>query len=576
VSAALPIDERRERVWIAVAASIVAWVIHDPTAHPATLPGGEAQELGRTFAAIGASLAQGQGFPLWDRSHCGGIPLVGNPDVGLLSAAFVALTRIPAAWMLRLYPLVMTALAVGGGAYWGRRALRLSLGPSILLGAAFAASGTMAFGAQCRPAIAAFAMMPWVLGALGDTRAFSRRGVRAGLWLAALALEGGVFATAMTLLFALAIELTAPAIRPGKWRSFGAMLALGLPLAALRLVPEIASTAPLGAHASDETMKLSALAALLVDRDRTTPAAGLAHAFGDYRSYVGPLLAGMAIAGTGSAVVVAPRRWAVPWLVVAALALVIGPSSPVAPGSWLPRIPAVGAYGSFGGRYLPLLALGIAAGAAVAIELALAKAPKRTARAMIAVVGAMAVADPAFAASAPAVLASVPMPSLASDRAAGYAITEPGPGGPMAVAARGQGVASCQTGWPYPAASGLQLGERPQAWIEGRNDGVRVQRESSTRIDLELTAPVSRVVINQTYDADWTASVGDIDPTPRGLTLLGVPAGTRQVTLRYRPRALLLGAVLSLLASAGGVAMLVRRRRSASRARSSPGAAVTA
>jgi hypothetical protein len=93
--------------------------------------------------------------------------------------------------------------------------------------------------------------------------------------------------------------------------------------------------------------------------------------------------------------------------------------------------------------------------------------------------------------------------------------------------------------------------------------------EEQRRYELAAGAGPRTLVTGEPWWPGWRAEVnGDAADVRRAgyLAVIDVPAGASQVTLSYRPPLFVLGAVVSLLALAGSVAVLVRDRRAARRA----------
>jgi hypothetical protein len=342
------------------------------------------------------------------------------------------------------------------------------------------------------------------------------------------------------------------------------MFAVMLPIAAIRVIPSFALWARLERPVGDEVLRLTQLIPMLVDRDRTTVLPGMAHSWPDYRAYVGPLLAGAAIAGAGTAAIIPPRRWPVVLLTFLGLALVIGPSSPIAPATVLARVPGVAWYAQFGARSGPVFALAIAAAAGVAYDEASRRLPGIGARVAIAITGALAIADPTFATSTYLVsqLSQPQLPRADSPRRP-FAIVDSHGIAPAEAPARGVGIAACNQDWGWVPSQSLQLGERSQAWIDGRPDGVTVVDARADRIELALRAPGPALVhVNQTFDPDWSADAGETGQGLRGSLDVAVPAGASKIVLRYRPAGLLAAyAVLGGSALVGLAVAALRFRR---------------
>ena len=96
---------------------------------------------------------------------------------------------------------------------------------------------------------------------------------------------------------------------------------------------------------------------------------------------------------------------------------------------------------------------------------------------------------------------------------------------------------------------------------------------SFVRLEIELESPAQAddvLVVNQNFGTGWVAGSHHEHRTvqPRqGLLSVALHAGDREVTLRYRPRSVAIGAMISVTALTVTIAWLVapRLRRDASR-----------
>ena len=86
-----------------------------------------------------ASFARGEGLPLWDRSECGGRPLLPNPETQLLSGLVAGALDVGGDVMERWYPTLGVVVAVTGVYAWGRRVFALGAVPALFAGAVFGA-----------------------------------------------------------------------------------------------------------------------------------------------------------------------------------------------------------------------------------------------------------------------------------------------------------------------------------------------------------------------------------------------------------------------------------------------------
>jgi hypothetical protein len=123
-----------------------------------------------------------------------------------------------------------------------------------------------------------------------------------------------------------------------------------------------------------------------------------------------------------------------------------------------------------------------------------------------------------------------------------------------------RGRIQCYDPWAFYEGAPLWEGDVPQARsADEKSRVVRARRTQNTfTFDVEADAP-ARVLLNTSFDYNWRASVG-APVEHQKLLAVDVPAGNNHVVVRYRPRFLTFGAVVSIV-SALAVYYALRRRR---------------
>jgi hypothetical protein len=137
--------------------------------------------------------------------------------------------------------------------------------------------------------------------------------------------------------------------------------------------------------------------------------------------------------------------------------------------------------------------------------------------------------------------------------------------------ARNLGTLSCYEETPVPISPRLRGDLVADEYLVEPGVGtVTRKRWSPNRIELEVDAKrPATVLVNQNMGEGWRAEGADIVPGGvDGLIAARVAAGRHTVVFRYRPRAYVVGAAVSLLAGAAAAAFLVFERRSRRRGRS--------
>lgn len=554
------------------AAVVVAQALRASYLRGAT-PGLEGQLGVRAFEVARVSFLHGDGFPLFDRSQCGGGPYLGNPDTTVLGALFAGLFGVRGDAMVRGYLLVAAVVGITGAYAWARRALQVDRVPAFMAGVVFATAGGVVFHGGFRLHFAAVALLPWVL-------AFARMGERdvraaagAGLALGVVGLEGGLYPLSFTLVALVLAEIPRVFARDAGaaavGRVVGLTLGLGLAIAAIKLVPmmDLLARHP-RVFAEKDTPQWPHFFAMLGEAEINRPA-GLLYSADEYRGYVGPLVVGMGIAGAGTALILKPRRVDLFILLVGAMVLTRGVSGPNAPFVVLSRLPLFHQL-NVPSRWIIVVDLAIAGAAAVALHEAVRAVRRPHLVAILLGAGLLAAADPLSAArklykdlpQAPALPKADP-PARPYHLEAGLDDLVRKAENPM----RNLGTDSCYSlSLELPPPRGLRMGEVPQAWIDGGVVRSVAVRQNGWVLDVEAPAP-SVVHLNQSFGLEWRADVGRVQRSPLGMLDLAVPAGRHHVTLQYRPRGLWTGVALTTIGTLAALALLawplLRRRRRA-------------
>ncbi len=528
-----------------------------------TTPGLEGQLAVRAFEVARTSFLHGDGFPTWDRSQCGGAPYLGNPDTTVLGALYAGVFGVRGDTMVRGANLLACIVAITGGFAWGRRSLLLDRVPAFLLGTLFAASGAFAFHTGFRLHFASIALLPWVLvlARMGETDL--RAAVAGGAALAVMILEGGLYPIAFTLVALLVAEsprwFATGAGPRAVGRTLAIVLGLGLALSAVKLLPMLDL---LGRYprlfTERDAVQWPHFFAILGEAELNRPAT-LLYSADEYRGYVGPLALGMSIAGAGTALILKPRRWDLFLLLVVALVLCRGATSPSAPWVALSRLPLFQQL-NVPSRWALVVDLAIAGAAAVALHEAMRAVKKPSLVAMLLGVAFLAAADPVGAARK--LYKDLPQQGrlLRPDPPTRPHHLEPGlddlarkAENPM----RNLGTDSCYSlSLELPPPRGLRMGEVPQAFIDSGSISSIVLRQNEWVLD--VSAPAATVVhLNQSFALDWKSSVGRTQRNALFGLDIAIPAGQHHIVVGHRPRGLVTGIVLTTLGALVALALLI-------------------
>lgn len=544
-----------------VVAVLVRWLpLHKDLTFPA-----DGQFGIRYFEVARASFARGDGFPLWDRAICGGFPFLGNPETQLLSSWVAGVFGVHGDVMWRYYPTVGAALAVVGTYLWGRRALSLSFLPAFFAGALFAASGFVSLHGAVRMFFVPFALIPWALWLAHegerDLRAAGALGVVLGLML----LEGGLypFCFALVALFAMAVPRVLTAGFGAISRMFAIAAVVCLLVGAIKIFPVLAQLgrAPRVFKELDQG-PFTDLIAMLGDADRGAMP-GRNYHVNEFRGYLGPFAFGMAIAGAGVALILKPRRVDLAVILLLAAVLTRGRFHDLAPWTLLTKLPVFDQL-QVPSRFIVLVDLCAAAAAAIALQAALTAVKRPLLMVPLYLVAIAAVYDP-IAAGQKLLKANVTDPWLPRPdpkAAANFYLVSGEDFARLATyPARNVGTPACQKSWPYPESNGLVIGEQPQVTVDDGKVTTYALQQNATLADVTASKP-SVLHLNQTFDPDFVASVGQIKRSARGTLDVALPAGSHHVVVKYRPKGLVPGAIcsaLGLLAFAS--TFLLQRRR---------------
>jgi hypothetical protein len=529
----------------------------------------------RHWEAAVASFARGDGYPLWDRTTCGGGPGLADPESLLLSSLFAGLFHVRGDVMGRWYPTIAMTLAVVGTYLWCRRGLLLGRVGSLWAGVVFIASGFVVLQTSQRMMFVPFLFMPWVLYLAREGEKSLLAAAGAGLVLATMVLEGGLLPfveTIVALLLVTAPRLVSRAHLRDAARMLGVATLVCFLVAGIKLFPVMVQMFRWPSHvkAGLDGLKWPELMPIFVDKERYDPLAGHGFHFNEYRAYVGPAVLGCAIAGTGAALILKPRRWGVAVLVLGGLLFMRGAYSPTAPYALLFNVFSWNAL-VVPSRFAVIALLGIAVAGAIAIDAGLERVRKqRILGAVLLAVAFVAARDPVVEARKVFLVQGME-PWLPRSETANAEYSVVAGGRMQELPARFQGTLGCERILDTPHASELAIGNVPQATPESPDAGTLasiVTSQNGYTFHAQL-ARAAVVHLNTSWDPDWTTNVGTVRRAPNGQLDVALPAGASDVVLRYSPRALTSGilATITGLLFCLGIALwpiVARRRRNVS------------
>jgi hypothetical protein len=533
------------------------------------------QMIHHNWEAAWVAMTRHGEWPLWDPYHCGGVPILGNPESQALSPLFFLSLLFEPTVGVKIFVVIHAFAGLLGMAILARKHYDVGNAGAAVAAVAWAGSGFFAWHvSEGHGTFIPFFLAPWLILSFRASIADIRYTVAVAALMTVVIFEGGTYPFPY---FALLIAFDG-LVCLVRTRERGRVVGVGILaavvtalLAGIRLLPIRATLAELPRDV--ESFDAITFAELLDMYVAPTHAARFGHEYRwhEYGTYVGWGVLICAAIG----LVPALRKKKV-HLVVGLLffgSLLMGNFHPYAPWTLMHELPVYDSlrvptrFTVFASFYLALLAgMGLDA-----VKTALGRRYRpswmpRVAPKLIALVALGLVFDIVWT-NYPAtnrfdwapVLEEDPVPSYFLVRGQNYHFQY------ASYPRRGVGTPACYPwGMRWHVARGLQVGVRPQVRVvEGRGT-VDAFRRTNNRVEVEVTmTEPGRILVNQNYYPGWTASVGtavDLD----GKLAVDLPEGSHALVLRYRPPMLWEGAaatVAGLLACAGIFAWRRRRRR---------------
>jgi hypothetical protein len=509
-------------------------------------------------------------LPLWNPYECGGMPLLAHPSSQILTPLFALPLLFGPFVGLNLQIPAHLALAWTGG-YMLARVLGMGILGRLTCASIFPASSWfyLHIGVGHLNFLPT-AYLPWV--AALTLLAASRRSLMpwacAGLLLAVMFGEGGVYQPTQAAMLAVLIALWLAAVRRNLWPLAGilvmALFALGF--GAVKLLPSIQMMRLHPRPVGD--LEYSPVRALLTglfarhqfyDRERVE-----AWGFWEVGAYLGPIAAALGVLG----VVTAPRR-AGPWLLAAAMFcfLAIG-----APRSWFPwavlhHLP-VFSWERMPERFLILFVLAASVMAAYGADFLAAL--RKPFGAILAAVLLLAAVTDSWMVSQPNMSAPVAGPVDAVSPAPQFVQRYEDPWSMLTLARGNMGALHCNEELDFHEVSTMKViattqpGYRGEYYLLGPGSMV-LSRWTPNALSYDVVTPAANVaVINQNYDSNWRLARGrGVVFSQGGLIAVRVPAGAQHLRLVYRSNALRVGAAISLLTCLAALTLYRHERRRA-------------
>ena len=517
-------------------------------------------------------------LPLWNPYQCGGVPLWDNPQGMGASPVFWPLVVVGGNTTLAM-DLWYVLHAAGGFVSMyllARHDLRLSRDASLV------SAGMWAFcGAHVQRicgghfAFTPFLLLPLALLLWRGAERDPRKAIGVGLVATHAFMVGGVYAIAFSGPILAFETLTRAWWRPGRLRRIAiAAVVAGATAACLpaaRLVPVVYQVLAHSRHLGAETdaLRWSTVKEMFLARTHERGVAGQEYVWGEYADYVGPVLLGLSV--LGAVIGGVERAWLL-LLLAWTFALMSGHESPWAPWSLMKahvfpfkemRVPS---------RFNLPLTVFLAAFAGVAIDRVGEIARRvsgsariaRHARAFVLALGLIGVGDVIASANDRQTSSFGNAPLANPEPASRLYLGGPGQAAFVDLPEQNRAWTGCWEEWAFEPDAPLWVGDVPQARPSDGAASVTSVSRTQSSFTFDVDAPRSaKVLLNGNFDANWRASVGEAVRSGSQLAVV-VPAGHHHVIVKYWPRGLTIGLVISSCAGVAIAAFFMadaRRRR---------------
>ena len=526
---------------------------------------GDWQMIHHNWEAAYIAISRFAEWPLWDPFHCGGVPILGNPESQVYSPWFLLSFVFGTVVAVKLMVLGHVACAASGMYWLARRRYGLRVEAAALAAVTWSWCGCFVWDAAGGHAtFLGFAFAPWLTYLVHRGKDLPREAaVVAGLLLMTL-VEGGTYPLPFFLIWTVFELCVRAAVRKDPWGSlrFAAisygLLAVG---GAIRFVPIFFA---LRTHprevANRDALSLSDIWTMLTARLHSWRVEGHPFVWPEYGSYVGVAVVVMAL--LGAALVLRQRRWHLLCGLALYTSLMVGNVSELAPYSLLHRLPVYDSlrvpsrFAIFVTFYLALLA-------ACALHEGLGRLRGSRWGITLGVLIVLGVGVDLLEASWPQVNLWTGAPLSNEPSAQEFHLVARKYHESYASYPRlNLGTRICYVGgMNWRVSPALWLGARAQVKVPAQHGKIehweRTPNTFQARVSLKAAA---RVVFNQNYAEGFVSTVGELTET-KGLLALDLPAGEHDVTVEYRPAELAPSAAASGIGLLGWLALLLGRRR---------------
>jgi hypothetical protein len=500
------------------------------------------------------TLAHFHQLPFWNPYKCGGMPMLGNPESGIVTPflLFYLIFGLIPGMLLEIY--LHVAILFAGGYVLGRE---LGLVPlaALVLAAMFPSSSWLSLHvALGHLNFLSTAYLPWIVALLLASCRMRRwhPAILGGLLCGLTLTEGNyafVFAAMIVALAAVWFAMVQLSIRPLLAAAVIGIFALAFSLP--KLVP---TSELLTIHPRDWGMSYLTWRGILIslfdrNQDLNHPLVA-SFFFSEYAGYIGAPFLLLALIG-----IFADTRKSLPWLfgVICFFSLYRGDASADAPTMFLRQLPLGGNIGLCGRWVIPMLfCVGVLA--ALGAQ-SLCDQPRQWRRRLAGVLLVVGLAD-AWYVCAPdyrylfqGARPSPPPSKVFRQYYGGFVV-------PLtSIAMAGLGSTNCGgVGYQVPRGGVLgynEKGYRGEYWLLGAGTVTETQwTPNRISYDIDAHEPTS-LVVNQTMYPGWHLARGDGSVyAENGLIGVRVPSGRQEIDLAYTPRHLRAACEIALFALA--------------------------
>jgi hypothetical protein len=528
--------------------------------------------------AARVSMVRYHELPLWNPYQCGGVPLWDNPQGMGAAPLFWPLAAFTADTTRAMELWYVLHVALGFVSLWLLARLELGLTWQATIVAccmwAFSGTHTQHFTGAGFQWTGAF-YIPLAVFLWRRAERDWRMAIGLGLVVALQFWAGAIYPvmfTTLTLAGETATRLVTPSrIKPIARAGAIAVLAM-LALSAGRLIPVVYQAMthkrPLGIET--DALEWSTLRAMYLDRDHARFVPGQMYVWPEYADYVGPFLLGLSILGI--AVGVADYPWVAGGLAWVFL-IMLGHKWSWAPWHVLKnhvypfkdmRVPS--RFNVPVNMFLALFAgIGVDRLAMIARRLSFRPHAAQAVRTVGIVLGLVGAGD-MISLGYPVIASSYIGPPLDRDVAVSPRLFLEG--APMASFVdqpqQNRGRFDCWEEWAFGAGAGYWRGDVPQARTTTAGATVLnvIRTQNTFLAEVDSTQP-AHVQFNTAFDLGWRASEGQVVDDARVLAV-DVPPGHHTLRVKYWPRGLTLGLLITITSVVAIAALLVvdaRRRR---------------